>query len=390
MLIKVRRIVAVAALLRAHRLTLQQSPARGIRAGPPDARLGRAPHATSVDRFSHADGPAAGPLASQRRTAVRQSGWPLGHGRLTRLRRWCAVSFPEVVFTKRDAGWYSVHAIRGDGAVVVMPTSDRRFRVPPDLAHFAVERELGLADGVFGTGMPGGLFGKMRIVAARRRHDDRQRGADLARASSATHAVAVAEVLAGVVHQAVGPYPSGSVLPHVRAGGRRARRSVPFTLARSTPPAALDEFADRWTSLDTGCHLTMPWTVPVAPTNGPACLTRRSTATNRAGDALVAGHGAQSTKTMHRRANHGFHRPSRTSNATPRMTKVTPTTAATRPANRDSRSGPIRPLVTMTSAIPAGRRTATPNSPRTTKLTGRRLPVLDRPRMSCFTVSGPM
>lgn len=96
------------------------------------------------------------------------------------------MSFPEVVFIKQDAGRYTVHAIRADGAVVVMPSSDRKFRVPHDLAHFAVERELGLADGVFGTVMAGGLFDKMRSVAGRRRHDDRQRGPALARANSAT------------------------------------------------------------------------------------------------------------------------------------------------------------------------------------------------------------
>lgn len=177
-----------------------------------------------------------------------------------------AVSFPEVVFTKQDAGRYSVHAIRGDGAVVVMPPSDRRFRVPHDLAHVAVERELGLADGVFGTVMAGGLFDKMRIVAGRRRHDDRRRGADLARANSATHAVTVAEVLAGVVHQAV----EARTRPDLYSlaceqWGTVRQDPFPFTLAQLTAARrALDELADRWTSLDTGSHLTVPWTVPVA------------------------------------------------------------------------------------------------------------------------------
>ncbi|MDQ2846656.1 MAG: hypothetical protein M3Y77_09975, partial [Actinomycetota bacterium] len=66
-----------------------------------------------------------------------------------------------------------------------MPPSDRKFRVPHDLAHVAVERDLGQADGVSGTVMAGGLFDKPRIVAGgRRRHDDRQRGAALARATA--------------------------------------------------------------------------------------------------------------------------------------------------------------------------------------------------------------
>lgn len=71
----------------------------------------------------------------------------------------------KVVFTKLPAGRYAVHAHRPDGAVVAMPSSDRKFRVPHDLAHFVVESELKLRDGVFGSVMSGGLFQKMRIVA---------------------------------------------------------------------------------------------------------------------------------------------------------------------------------------------------------------------------------
>jgi len=176
------------------------------------------------------------------------------------------VSIPEVVFTKQDAGRYTVHAVRGDGAVVVMPPSDRRFRVPHDRAHFAVERELGLADGVFGTVMAGGLFDTMRIVGGRRRHDDRQRGAALARANSATHAVTVAEVLAGVVHQAVEARTQPDLDSLTREQWGTVRQDpFPFTLDQLTSARrSLDELAEKWTDLETGSHLTVPWTVPVA------------------------------------------------------------------------------------------------------------------------------
>lgn len=109
----------------------------------------------------------------------------------------------KVVFTKHLAGRYAVHAHRPDGAVVAMPSSDRKFRVPHDLAHFVVERELKLPDGVFGTVMSGGQFQKMRIVSGSRRYDDGARGAAVVRANSSSRALTLAEVLAGVVHHAV-------------------------------------------------------------------------------------------------------------------------------------------------------------------------------------------
>lgn len=76
-----------------------------------------------------------------------------------------------VRFTRLDGGRYVVDALHPDGATVHMPTSDRKFRIPHDLAHFAVERELRLADGVFGSVMAGGLFDKMRVTAGPRRAD---------------------------------------------------------------------------------------------------------------------------------------------------------------------------------------------------------------------------
>lgn len=39
----------------------------------------------------------------------------------------------------------------------------------------------------------------------------------------------------------------------------------PFTLDQVTSARrALDELAQKWTDLETGSHLTVPWTVPVA------------------------------------------------------------------------------------------------------------------------------
>ncbi|MGI8697232.1 MAG: hypothetical protein ACR2JQ_11425 [Mycobacteriales bacterium] len=147
-----------------------------------------------------------------------------------------------------------------------MPPSDRTFRVPHDLAHFAVEGELGMRDGVFGTVMAGGLFDKMQIIAGRRRHDDRQRSAAVVRANTATRAVAVAEVLAGVVHRAVEAGTQPDLYSRAcEQWGIVRQDPFPFTPEQlASARCGLSELAEEWTSLDTGSQLTLRWTVPVA------------------------------------------------------------------------------------------------------------------------------
>jgi hypothetical protein len=90
---------------------------------------------------------------------------------------------------------------RGDGVVLELPGYDRKYRVPHDLAHAVTERELGMAGGVFGSIAGGGVFDNMRVVAGRPRHDAAERSRRLLVANKVS--LGIAEVLAGVVHDAV-------------------------------------------------------------------------------------------------------------------------------------------------------------------------------------------
>jgi hypothetical protein len=72
--------------------------------------------------------------------------------------------------------------------------------VPHDLAHAVTERERGLADGVFGCIAAGVVIDSMRQVEGRRRHDAKLRSTRILKAA---RNLGLAEVLSGVLHEAV-------------------------------------------------------------------------------------------------------------------------------------------------------------------------------------------
>jgi hypothetical protein len=105
-----------------------------------------------------------------------------------------------VVFTRAAGGSTLVTLHRRDGVVVELPGYDRKYRVPHDLAHLVTERELELADGVFGSVAGGGMFSNMRVVSGKPRHDAGARSKRLLDANK--RGLSMAEVLAGAMHDA--------------------------------------------------------------------------------------------------------------------------------------------------------------------------------------------
>jgi hypothetical protein len=106
-----------------------------------------------------------------------------------------------ITFARALSGSTLATIRRADGVVLELPGYDRKYRVPHDLAHAVTERELGMPGGVFGSIAGGGVFDNMRVVAGRPRHDAAERSKRLLAANK--QSLGVAEVLAGVVHDAV-------------------------------------------------------------------------------------------------------------------------------------------------------------------------------------------
>lgn len=62
----------------------------------------------------------------------------------------------------------TTHVRPDDGVAIELPSHAPLHRLPHDLAHFVVERVLGLTSGFWGAIAKGAVFGGMKIVARRR------------------------------------------------------------------------------------------------------------------------------------------------------------------------------------------------------------------------------
>jgi hypothetical protein len=152
-----------------------------------------------------------------------------------------------VVFERHEPRRYRSLVHRDDGVVLLLPGYDRKYRVPHDLAHFAVERELRLTGGVWGTIAAGGVFPNMQVVSGRTKHDARQRSERVIRENR--HELGTAEILAGVVHDAVERGDRGELCQRAR-GAWGVLNEEPFPYPDEALTAAadtLEDLAARWT-----------------------------------------------------------------------------------------------------------------------------------------------
>lgn len=72
-----------------------------------------------------------------------------------------------ITFTRTGQGTYAVVALRDDSVVLAVPSYDRTSWLPHDLAHFVVERGLGLKRGFWGCVAAGALFPGVKVLSGR-------------------------------------------------------------------------------------------------------------------------------------------------------------------------------------------------------------------------------
>lgn len=177
-----------------------------------------------------------------------------------------------IVFARAQRGESVVTVHRVDGVVVELPSYTRKHRVPHDLAHAVAEREFAMADGVFGVIAAGGMFGNMRVISGRTRHDAAARSSRILAAHSRT--LTLAEVVAGALHHlvehgAAGPGDSAVSIVR-RAWGSISQTPFPYPPQRVTAAlGVLRDQAGRWAALADGDVLDFRWpdvlTAPVPP-----------------------------------------------------------------------------------------------------------------------------
>jgi hypothetical protein len=165
----------------------------------------------------------------------------------------------QLLFSPAGDGRCRTRVLRDDGVVLEMRSYSRKHRVPHDLAHAAVERELRLCAGVFGCVAAGAVFSSMRVLAGVPRHDAAARSSRVIKAHA--RSIALAEVLSGVVHQAVEDPAAHSLFQRAREGWGIVEEG-PFPYAPAAVAAAaetLRALADRWSTLAVGAELALAW-----------------------------------------------------------------------------------------------------------------------------------
>lgn len=174
-----------------------------------------------------------------------------------------------LVFHRTPDGSSHTTVRRGDGVVLEMRAYDRTHRVPHDLAHAVTERGLELRAGVFGCVAAGAVFGSMRVLSGRPRHDAAARSARVIKANS--RSLTIAELMAGVMHDAVENATTRSLVRSARAAwGSLEERPLPCPDEVLTATArTLEELTEQWSALNPGAALEFTWpqrlTAPVPP-----------------------------------------------------------------------------------------------------------------------------
>jgi hypothetical protein len=167
----------------------------------------------------------------------------------------------QITFTKQERGCETV-ALRDDGVRLSVPNYSVTLRLPHDLAHYAVEDALGLADGFWGRIAEGAVFRGMQWREGRRRPHAGERSRALIRANP--HAGTEAEVLVytfmRILEQGLDrrPHLADRLLREVDRPGRREPWSLPADeVARIC--ASLRRLQSRWDRLPVGDGLTVAW-----------------------------------------------------------------------------------------------------------------------------------
>lgn len=171
---------------------------------------------------------------------------------------------------------------RDDGAVFRMQEFSRGgSKLPHDLRHFVVERELGITDGIFGAIAAGTVYTSMEHVRGRVTFAGRQRGTALKKAQR--ERIGRAELFANLVG-AVAMLDNPTVA-EIRRLTRQQLACVPLSepgqdpadVVDAPPPevlgaaaSALQVTAARWARLRVGEELVYDWRPAAAP--APAVL----------------------------------------------------------------------------------------------------------------------
>jgi hypothetical protein len=171
-----------------------------------------------------------------------------------------------VMLEKTTAGAHRVTARRADSVLVFVGDSDHPHRIPHELAHYAIERDLALKWGFWGCVAQGALFRGMSVL-------DGMAEAEAAELSTNVRERAgsrfdTAEVLVAALEEVFAENTDGSF-----SAGVREKMVERYPVLAAAPLERLDlaglstsvnQAADTWSQVKCGDTLTLNWDVPKA------------------------------------------------------------------------------------------------------------------------------
>ena len=197
----------------------------------------------------------------------------------------------EIVMTRTAEGRSTTLVRRDDGVALELPSYAPLHRLPDDLAHFFVERTLGLPWGFWGSIAAGAVFGGVEVLPRKRTARVAERSRQVMR--SASSQVTEAEAVVGSVVEIY-----QRRLDRDWAAARALLSGIwrPAHPSRELPTQAevrrvcqeLSEAEKRWFSMPIDSSVTLVWPGPQAsPRRGGARSRqrRRTSACSRRADA---------------------------------------------------------------------------------------------------------
>jgi hypothetical protein len=167
-----------------------------------------------------------------------------------------------ITFTRSGEHTYTTLALRDDGVMLAVPSFDRTFSLPHDLAHYVVERELGLKRGFWGCVAAGAMFPGIQVMAGRRPPHAAERSQSIIREAGqqGTEAEVLVSVLLRIMHEGLETHwPAARALLSREWKPNKPSRGPVGAEEAQRVCAALREAQQRWQALAVGESLTVSW-----------------------------------------------------------------------------------------------------------------------------------
>ena len=168
----------------------------------------------------------------------------------------------DLTFIRQSESRYVTHVLRGDGVALEVPGHDRPSPIPHDLAHYVVERELGLKGGFWGRVAAGAIFPGMKVLSGRQPPHASSRS-DAVRRKAGQQGTE-AEVLVGVfiklTHQELDPsHPAAQARLRGYWRPSKPTREPPTVEEARRICAELRTLQEEWECLAVSESLTVSW-----------------------------------------------------------------------------------------------------------------------------------